>query len=206
VLRHAPGARAPFNARHEWMVLIELTSPREADLRATLETFLAEGVEKGLVRDAVIAESEAQAASLWQLREAMSEAQKPEGGSIKHDVSLPIARMAAFIDEASAAVRVACPGIRPVPFGHIGDGNVHFNLSQPEGADKAAFLARWEELSRIVHDIVAKHEGSISAEHGVGQMKREEIRRYKQPAEIAMMRAVKKALDPDNIFNPGKVV
>jgi FAD/FMN-containing dehydrogenase len=136
----------------------------------------------------------------------MTEAQGYEGGSIKHDVAVPVSRVADFIIEASAAVARAVPGIRPVPFGHVGDGNIHFNLSQPVGADKAAYLARWEEMNRIVHDIVAARQGSISAEHGIGRMKVEELTHYKSRIELDLMRKIKTALDPDGIMNPGKVV
>jgi len=140
------------------------------------------------------------------LRESLSEVQKHEGGSIKHDVSVPVSKIAAFIEEASAAVQAACPGIRPVPFGHIGDGNVHFNLSQPEDADRDAYLARWEEIAALVHEIVRAHDGSISAEHGVGRMKRDEIAATKSPVEMEMMRGLKALLDPNGILNPEKVV
>jgi FAD/FMN-containing dehydrogenase len=132
--------------------------------------------------------------------------QREEGGSIKHDVSVPVSRMADFIATATSAVSARLPGVRPVPFGHIGDGNVHFNLSQPVGADKAAFLARWDEMNAIVHGIVREMGGSISAEHGVGQLKRDEIAATKSPVEMAMMRALKQALDPKGVLNPGKVV
>jgi D-lactate dehydrogenase (cytochrome) len=132
--------------------------------------------------------------------------QKAEGGSIKHDVSVPISAIPTFLKEVTAAVEAACPGIRPVPFGHLGDGNIHFNLTQPRDADKAAYLARWEDLSRIVHDIVAKHGGSISAEHGLGIMKSNEIKRYKSEVELEMMKGIKLALDPLGIMNPGKVI
>jgi FAD/FMN-containing dehydrogenase len=136
----------------------------------------------------------------------MSEAQKPEGGSIKHDVSVPVSRISSLLSEASRAVAAAEPGVRIVAFGHLGDGNIHFNLSQPPGADKEAFLARWQTLSDIVHAIVAAHGGSISAEHGLGLMKRDEITRYKSAVEIDLMRQIKRTLDPLNIMNPGKVV
>jgi FAD/FMN-containing dehydrogenase len=158
------------------------------------------------VVDGVIAASAAQAAELWRIRDGMTEAQGYEGGSIKHDVSVPVSRVADFIIEASNAVARAVPGIRPVPFGHVGDGNIHFNLSQPVGADKAAYLARWEEMNRIVHDIVAARNGSISAEHGIGRMKVEELTHYKTKIELDLMRKIKAALDPDGIMNPGKVV
>jgi D-lactate dehydrogenase (cytochrome) len=170
------------------------------------QTLLTEAATAGLIVDGVVAQSLTQAQAFWKLRDAMSEAQKPEGGSIKHDVAVPISTIPRFLDEASRAVMAAVPGARPVPFGHLGDGNIHFNISQPEGGDKAPFLARWEEVNRIVHDIVHRLGGSISAEHGLGQAKIDEITRYKPPAALATMRAVKRALDPLGIMNPGKVV
>ncbi|MSP43713.1 MAG: FAD-binding oxidoreductase [Alphaproteobacteria bacterium] len=207
VLKHIPGARDPMAAKHPWYVLMEISSGYEAmAVRAMLEAALADAMETGLIRDVVIAENLSQAQALWMLRENLPEAQKHEGGSIKHDISVPISAVAEFISRASAAVTRVLPGIRPVPFGHIGDGNVHFNLSQPPGMEMATYLARWNEFNTIVHDIVAEMGGSISAEHGLGRMKREEITRYKSAVEMEMMRSVKRALDPKNIMNPGKLV
>lgn len=206
VTRHIPGARDPLTKAVDWYVLAELSSAGEEDLRHRLEAALAAALEEGLASDAAIAESGAQASALWALRENLSDVQKLEGGSIKHDISVPISAIPAFITEASKAVTAALPGIRPVPFGHIGDGNVHFNLSQPPAMDRDAFLDRWAEFNRIVHDIAAGLGGSISAEHGLGFMKRDEITHYKSAVEIDMMRAVKRALDPQNIMNPGKLV
>ncbi|HBF99226.1 MAG TPA: hydroxyacid dehydrogenase, partial [Alphaproteobacteria bacterium] len=202
VTRHIPGARDPLTKAVDWYVLAELSSAGEEDLRHRLEAALAAALEEGLASDAAIAESGAQASALWALRENLSDVQKLEGGSIKHDISVPISAIPAFITEASKAVTAALPGIRPVPFGHIGDGNVHFNLSQPPAMDRDAFLDRWAEFNRIVHDIAAGLGGSISAEHGLGFMKRDEITHYKSAVEIDMMRAVKRALDPQNIMNP----
>jgi FAD/FMN-containing dehydrogenase len=205
--RHLHALSDPIAAEYPWYVLLEVSSSQtEGGLRTMLESFLAAQMEAGLVVDGVIAASAAQAAELWRIRDGMTEAQGFEGGSIKHDVSVPVSRVADFIVEASAAVSRAIPGIRPVPFGHVGDGNIHFNLSQPLGADKAEFLARWEEMNRIVHDIVAARNGSISAEHGIGRMKVEEITHYKTKIELDLMRKIKAALDPEGIMNPGKVV
>lgn len=207
VLDHIPDTRDPLADSHPWYVLIDLASTAaDPSLAAVLERLLADAAEAGLVTDAVVAASLDQARALWRLRDAMSEAQKYEGGSIKHDVSVPVARMAAFIEQASKAVAAALPGIRPVPFGHVGDGNVHFNLSQPVGADKAAFLDRWQDMNRIVHDVLLSLGGSISAEHGIGRMKVDELARLKSPTELALMRQVKDALDPDGLMNPGKVL
>ncbi len=207
VLRHIPGARDPMTAQHPWYVLIEISSGYEASTtRAMLETALARATDAGMITDAVIAENVTQAQALWALRENLSDVQKLEGGSIKHDISVPISAIAEFITRAIAAVTKVLPGIRPVPFGHMGDGNVHFNLSQPIGMNTAAYLARWDEFNTIVHDIVADMGGSISAEHGLGRMKREEITRYKSALEMDLMRTVKRALDPKGIMNPGKLV
>ena len=206
VLRHVPGTRDPLAAPHQWYVLIDV-SLKTGEARGVAADLLVEAANKHFVLDGVVAQSKAQARALWKLREEISGAQKPEGGSIKHDVSVPVSAVPAFIARASEAVVKLVPGTRPVPFGHIGDGNIHFNISQPAGADAQGFLARWDEVTRIVHDIVV-HEfnGSISAEHGVGQMKIDEIARYKSAQALDMMRAIKHALDPLNIMNPGKVV
>jgi FAD/FMN-containing dehydrogenase len=206
-LRHIEGVKDPIAEKLPWYALMEVSSSQAASgLKEALETFLAAQMEEGLVADAVLATSRAQAAELWRIREGIVEGQKFAGGSIKHDVAVPVSRVAAFITEAMAAVIDACPGIRPVPFGHVGDGNIHFNLTQPVGADKAAYLARWEEMNRIVHDIVQRLGGSISAEHGIGRLKIDELTHYKAPLELELMRKVKRALDPANILNPGKVV
>jgi FAD/FMN-containing dehydrogenase len=201
VLAHIPQTSNPLRDPSPWYVLIEATSGALFGLRDVIERTLADNVI-----DAVIAESETQRAAIWRLRESVSEAQKPEGGSIKHDVSVPIARIPEFIETTSNAVEALVPGARPVPFGHIGDGNIHFNISVPKGADNEAFLARWEEISHVVHDIVHRFGGSISAEHGLGVMKHNEIARYKSAAELDVMRALKRTLDPNNILNPGKLL
>jgi FAD/FMN-containing dehydrogenase len=207
VLRHASGTVRPLAGDHDAYVLIELSSPQaEADLAATLETILGAAIEQGLVEDATIGASEAQNAALWRLREQLSDVQRHEGGSIKHDVSVPVSRVADFIETASAACEAAMPALRVCAFGHVGDGNIHFNLSQPVGMDKAAFLAEWERFNRIVHDIVAVMDGSIAAEHGIGLIKRDELLLYKDPVAVELMRTLKRALDPGNILNPGKVV
>jgi D-lactate dehydrogenase (cytochrome) len=184
-----------------------LTSPRRGEaLREDLESVLARALDDGLVADAVIATSLAQGRALWHIREAMVEAQKHEGASIKHDVAVPLSRVAEFVRRASALVEAAVPGARPVAFGHVGDGNVHFNLSQPVGADGDVFLARWGEINRLVHDLVVDMDGSFSAEHGIGRLKRDDLSCYKSEVEVDLMRRLKRALDPDGIMNPGKVV
>ncbi len=206
-LKHVPGIRDPLGAPHGWYVLIELHGGVSGQgLADSLETALAEGYEAGLVADAALAANAAQGQDFRRIREAIVEAQKHEGGSIKHDVSVPVSQVAPFIARATELVEKMIPGIRPVPFGHLGDGNIHFNLSQPEGADREAFLARWDEVNRAVHDIVVELGGSISAEHGIGQLKIAENARFKPPVELEMMRAVKTALDPQGLMNPGKVL
>jgi FAD/FMN-containing dehydrogenase len=207
VTRHAAGIRDPFAEPHPWYALVELDWPfADGSAVRLAEEILQQAAEAGEAADAVIAASQAQAGELWRLRELMSEVQKHEGGSIKHDVSVPVADIPRFIVEASAEVVRIVPGARPVPFGHYGDGNIHFNVSQPPGADTGAFLARWDEVSDAVHGVVLRLGGSISAEHGIGQMKAELLERVKSPVELAMMRAVKDALDPRGILNPGKVL
>jgi FAD/FMN-containing dehydrogenase len=206
-MRHVPGVGDPLAAPARWYTLLEVSSSQtEGGLRPALEGFLAGAMERGLVEDGVIAASGEQAQALWRIREGMVEGQKHEGGSIKHDVSVPVSKVAAFILEATAAVEAMLPGIRPLAFGHAGDGNVHFNLSQPVGADTRVFLARWAEFNHVVHDIVRGFGGSISAEHGIGRLKRDELPRYKSALELELMRKVKRALDPAGLMNPGKVI
>lgn len=206
-LRHIPGVLDPLEQRFPDYVLMELASSSpHGNLRSVLENFLAEAMEAGLVADGTIAATDAQRQALWRIREGMVEAQRHEGASIKHDISVPVASVAKFITKASQAVTERLPGIRPVAFGHVGDGNVHFNLSQPVGADRQAFLDRWQEFNDIVHGIVAAFNGSISAEHGIGSLKRDELTRYKAPLELELMARIKRALDPDDLLNPGKVI
>jgi FAD/FMN-containing dehydrogenase len=206
VLRHGAGCRDPLPQVHPWYVLIELSSQARSGLRAVLEEILADGLERGLVADATIAESLDQAKMFWRIRELFGEVQRHEGGSIKHDVSVPVAAVPAFIAEATAAVIKLIPGSRPLPFGHLGDGNIHYNVTQPEGADKAAFLARWDEVNAVVFEVVRKYGGSISAEHGVGVIKRDLLPQVKDPVAYDLMRTLKRALDPQGILNPGKVL
>jgi len=206
VTRHIPGTRLPLREEAPWYVLLELSSTEEGVAEGAMQRLFVEASEKHIVSDVVIAGSLAQAQALWKLRESASEAQRPEGGSIKHDVSVPIARIPEFVTAAGNAVERICHGARPVVFGLFGDGNVHYNVTQPLGMDKATYLALWGELSRAVHDVVASFSGSISAEHGIGQMKRSELVRFKNPVELALMRQIKAALDPGGILNPGKLL
>ncbi len=206
VFRHGAGCRDPLPQAHPWYVLLELSSQARSGLRAVLEEILAEGLERGLVQDAAIAESLDQAKMFWRIREMFGEVQRHEGGSIKHDVSVPVAAVPAFIAEANVAVAKLIPLARPLPFGHLGDGNIHYNVAQPVGADKAEFLAHWSEVNAAVFGVVAKHGGSISAEHGIGVMKRDLLPKVKDPVAYDLMRTLKRALDPRGILNPGKVL
>ena len=167
---------------------------------------LVKASEDGIILDAALASSIQQARDFWKLRESLSEAQKGAGGSIKHDISVPVARIPEFLSRAAHVVEKVCPSARPVPFGHFGDGNLHYNVTQPLGMDRARYLAMWHGMSRAVHTLVAEMDGSISAEHGIGQLKRDELKLFKSPIEIEMMRSIKRALDPKGILNPGKVL
>jgi FAD/FMN-containing dehydrogenase len=205
--RNIDGVRDPLETVHPWYVLVDISTSDSAETAERMMTALLEqGFEAGLVQDAAIASSQAQQTALWHMRESMSDAQKPEGGSIKHDVSVPVSQIPQFMHEAEDAVMAAMPGARICAFGHMGDGNIHYNISQPVGADKAAFIGRWREMNHIVHGLVLKHEGSISAEHGIGQLKRDELAAVRPEIEIELMRRIKRSFDPAGIMNPGKVV
>jgi FAD/FMN-containing dehydrogenase len=205
--RHIEGVRDPLSQPHPWYALIDISTSDSGETAETMVQALLEwGIETGVVGDAVIAASVAQQTALWHMRESMSDAQKPEGGSIKHDVSVPISSIPAFMEKAGKAVLAAMPGARVCAFGHLGDGNIHYNISQPVGADKAAFLSRWREMNAIVHGIVLELNGSISAEHGIGQLKRDELARIRPEIELDLMRRIKRSFDPANIMNPGKVI
>ena len=205
--RHIPGVRDPLASIHPWYALVDIsTSDSEETAEAMMQELLGEALEAGLIADAAVASSIAQQDAFWHLRESMSDAQKPEGGSIKHDVSVPISRIPAFLAEADAAVYALMPDARICAFGHLGDGNIHYNISQPVGADKAEFMARWREVNAVVHAVVHHHTGSISAEHGVGQLKRDELAASRPVIETELMRRIKQAFDPAGIMNPGKVI
>lgn len=207
VLRHIPGTRDPFSQAHPQYVLFEATSSSpHGSLQEQVEHCLGELSDVGLLLDAAIASGPAQAQAFWHLRESIPEAQKPEGLSVKHDVSLPIGRMAEFVHTATAQCQQRVAGIRPVVFGHVGDGNVHFNLSQPPDLDPAAFAAERPGLTKLVHDLVMSMGGSFSAEHGIGQLKKAELLRYRSAVEVDLMRRIKASLDPFGLMNPGKVV
>ena len=203
VLDQVPGTRNPLASRAAWYVLVELSGD---NVRTAMERSLSEALAAGVIRDATIAESVAQARALWQLRESISPAQAAAGGGIKHDIAVPVASVAAFIDEALAAVAVVFPDIRPVTFGHLGDGNLHFNFSSAPEADQTTFLATAPRLNAVVHDIVRSYGGTISAEHGLGVLRRDEADAHRSPVERALMRTIKHALDPQAIMNPGKMM
>jgi FAD/FMN-containing dehydrogenase len=213
VLQHIPGSADPLAERHDWYVLLEWSSTRprraganETGLLEKMEAYLGEAMERGLVLDAALAQNEAQARAFWGLRENHSESQKREGPSIKHDISVSVSKIPAFMTEGLLAMKKALPECRPVPFGHVGDGNLHFNCQAPAGWDKARFMAHADAISSAVYDLVVAHGGSISAEHGIGQMKVDELAHYRSKIELDTMRTIKRALDPQNLMNPGKIL
>jgi FAD/FMN-containing dehydrogenase len=207
VFRHMPRTRAPLSVLSDWSVLIELTETADGiDLAPMLERTLDAAIGAGEAGDAAIAATQSQADALWALRENANEAQKREGFSIKHDISVPVSRIPEFMTRTDAALRVCYPDVRIVAFGHIGDGNLHYNLFPPPGENEATFIARTDEANRIVFEQVAEQAGSISAEHGLGQLKREAIGRYKDAVELELMRTIKRAIDPHDLMNPGKVI
>ncbi|MEO8225016.1 MAG: FAD-binding oxidoreductase [Gammaproteobacteria bacterium] len=207
VLKNIPGSRAPLDAQSPWHLLIEVSTPRsDPALESNVQEFLVRMQEGGLLTDGIVAASGPQRDDLWRLRHSMSEAQKKEGASIKHDVSVPVASMERFLEQATAAVTSLLPGVRVVAFGHLGDGNVHFNLGQPPSMDAPAFLGRWDEISHRVHAIAIGLGGSFSAEHGIGAMKRDELAHWRGGVALDLMRAIKQAIDPHGIMNPGKLL
>jgi len=206
-LKHVHGTVDPLQEKHEWYALIEFSGARaDGNMRDSLEVMLSEAAESALITDATIAASEKQRDEIWQIREAMVEAQTFEGASVHHDVSVPVSRVPEFIHTTIAAVTDAVPGIRPVAFGHLGDGNIHFNISQPTEMEGEIFRQKSSSLSRIIHDIVHSLDGSFSAEHGIGQLKREELKLYKSTVELEMMRRIRAAFDPKGLMNPNKVL
>ena len=206
-VKYMPDVPSPIALDHDWYVLMEISSGRSAeDAREQIETVLGTAFEAGEIEDAVIASSLAQAKEFWLLRENLSEAQKPEGGSIKHDISVPVATIPEFIRRGEDAVQSVCPGARVCCFGHMGDGNLHYNVSQPVGMDKAEYLALYRPMNEAVHDIVRALNGSISAEHGIGTLKRDELLTTEPALAIALMQRIKAAFDPAGILNPGKLI
>lgn len=204
---HLDDARDPLEGEHPWYVLMELSSGAEAfPVRDLMESILSEAFEADIVEDAAFAQSLGQVHDFWHIRHGMSEVQKAEGGSIKHDVSVPVASIPVFLERAITAVTEFVPGCRPVPFGHLGDGNIHFNISQPIGADKEAYLAKWDDMNAIVHAIVQDLNGSISAEHGIGRLKRDLLKDVKSELELDLMHRIKNAFDPRQTLNPSRVI
>jgi FAD/FMN-containing dehydrogenase len=201
-LKNIPGLREPLESRHPWYVLVETIGGEAGGAEASLERLMAAAFEDGLIQNAVIAQSQAQARLMWRMREDLSAAQKPEGVNWKHDVSVPVSRVPEFLAQATDALERRWPGCRVCAFGHVGDGNIHYNVAQPEGGDGQAFDRDRDAAAEVVHDIVAQMGGSISAEHGLGAMKTEEALRYKSPVEVQTMRAIRLALDPKRIMNP----
>ncbi|MEM9681742.1 MAG: FAD-binding oxidoreductase [Pseudomonadota bacterium] len=205
--KHVHGVTDPLADAYDVYTLIEFSGARaDSGMAANMEALLESAYEDGLVLDAAIAQSEGQRADFWKLREGITEAQGIEGASIKHDISVPVSAIPEFVDRATQAVIDFMPGIRPCTFGHVGDGNLHFNFSQPPEMDRRAFLDQWHDVNRIVHDIVVELGGSISAEHGIGQLKRDELRHYKPALDLDVMRSLKAALDPEGLMNPGKLI
>ena len=200
-IRHA-GVRHPLAEASPWYVLAELSDPVPGAMMAIFEAAMA----RGLVTDAALAQSDAQRHDFWTARELISESQKPEGGSIKHDVAVPVSKVPQFLVEADAAVSRLVPGARFVSFGHLGDGNIHYNISQPVGMDKTRFLDMWNEMNDVVFEVVGRFNGSISAEHGIGRLKAHRMPDIKSPVELDMMRGLKRMLDPNSILNPGRVL
>ncbi len=207
VIKHIPDTTDPFDSSYPYYALIELSSARaDATLRDAIESSLGQALEENIIENAVIATSEAQANNLWRIRETIPESEKLEGVSIKHDVSIPVSKVAEFLEQASKIVFTAVPDARLVSFGHLGDGNIHFNISQPEGADPEEFLSHRHAISRQVLGLIVSMGGSFSAEHGIGRQKRKELAHYKAGVEIELMGTLKAALDPKNIMNPGKII
>jgi FAD/FMN-containing dehydrogenase len=206
VARHVPGMREPLEARHTWYVLLELAAPSDRGLTETLLSLLESATGRGIIEEAALATSDSQRSMFWKWREALSGAQTREGSSIKHDISVPIASVPSFLKDASFAVEAMLPGARPVPFGHLGDGNIHFNVSQPVDAESEAFLSHGASLNDAIHALVMQYGGSISAEHGIGALKRAALTVVKDPVALDVMRSVKRMLDPKGILNPGKVL
>jgi FAD/FMN-containing dehydrogenase len=206
-IKNIDGCRDPLDTPHNWYALIEISSGQsEEAARQMIEGLFEKAFDTGIANDAVLAESESQRKAFWHMRESMSEAQRPEGGSIKHDISVPIAKVPEFLRQASIAVNEYMPNVRICAFGHLGDGNIHYNISQPVDADKQEFLSHWHSLNTVVHAIVLEMNGSISAEHGIGQLKRDELASIREPIEIELMQRIKRSFDPQGIMNPNKLL
>lgn len=204
---HIPDCQNPVADNAPWYLLVDLASPADGDwLGLALEKTLEQGYQNGTIVDAAVADNLEQIASFWHIRESAPEAQRREGASIKHDIAVPVASMPAFLEEARRTIEKAMPDVRVCPFGHLGDGNVHFNLCQPKGGDRETFVAQWDDAHRVIYDVVDKFNGSFAAEHGIGRRKTDEMARYKSVIELDSMRAIKRALDPNNVMNPGVIM
>jgi len=207
VLKHVPGTRPPLSGRHNWHVLIEATSAdTTADIAAEIEQLLGNALQRGIIGDAALATREVQAEAFWKIRDVISEAERAEGPTLAHDISVPVSDMPTFIGEASMKVERAFPGVVASGFGHLGDGNIHFHVRGRSRAGPDWYANEGKEITRFVDDLVTTAGGSISAEHGIGQLKRDEFARLAPPGRIAALRAIKHALDPLRIMNPGKLV
>jgi FAD/FMN-containing dehydrogenase len=207
VLQHIPNVSDPLGDRSDWYALVEATTTRsDPAWMSVVEAALASAVEQGLVKDAAVAQSIAHRAQFWRIRETIAEAQAREGANLKHDVSVTTTQLPEFIREGDRLMQELIPGLRPVVFGHLGDGNLHFNANAPLGGDPAEFRAQGPIVQRAIHDLAAKYRGSFSAEHGIGQLKIGELERYKNPVSLDLMRLIKRAIDPKGIMNPGKVI
>lgn len=207
VLKHVPDIRDPLPSTADWRVLMELSLPRVEGARDMIEALLGDAIEQGVAADAAICETEAQKAMVWKIRESVPIAERAHGKALKHDVSVPVSRVAEFMEQGAALARSMAPGVDIIAFGHVGDGNIHFNVTAPPGVYQDAFVNRdGLKVSEAIHDLIVSLNGSISAEHGIGRLKREELVCRKSPVEMEMMRAVKKALDPDGRMNPGRVL
>ena len=207
VLKHIPDTRDPLPTALPWRILMELSLPREEGARDLIETLLSDAIEKGVAADAMICENEGQKAMVWKIRENIAVAERAHGKALKHDVSVPVSRVAEFMERGAALARQMTPGVDVIAFGHVGDGNIHFNITPPPGADQDRFVDHdGLPMSKAIHDLIASLNGSISAEHGIGRLKRDELAWRKSPVEMEMMRAVKRALDPDGRMNPGRVL
>lgn len=205
--KHVHGARDPIEGRYDWYALIEISSSQSDDHASQLiMNIVEEAMERGFLADGTLAASAKQRADFWHLRHELSGCQKPEGGSIKHDVSVPVACLPDFFHKSYDAIKAFMPDCRPVPFGHWGDGNIHYNISQPVEMDTTKFLGQWEPIAEIIHDVALSFGGSISAEHGIGVMKREALSKIKDPVALQMMKQLKANFDPNGIMNPGKVL
>ena len=207
VLKNIPNSSQPFEKIYPWYILIDIEETREKYQDYNfIENFLYENIKKNIIKDGVVAKNLKEKENFWKIRESIPYAQKPEGTSIKHDISIPISKVSQFLEDSIKKIYEAIPNIRPCIFGHLGDGNIHFNLTKPIDMQNVAFEKYQEKINKIIFDIVKKYNGSISAEHGIGLLKKEVIKNYKDKSEIDLMKEIKKTFDKKNILNPGKLI